>query len=35
MTRYQREKEVVRQIAIDWQADFEKGNYSYLQLAVF
>lgn len=35
MSRYQREKEVVRQFAIDWQADFEKGNYSYLELAVF
>lgn len=35
MTRYQKNKEEVRQFAIDWQADFSNQNYSYSDLAVF
>lgn len=35
MTRYQKNKEEVRQFAIDWQADFSNQNYSYLDLVVF
>ena len=35
MTRYQKNKEEVRQFAIDWQADFSNQNYSYSGLVVF
>lgn len=35
MTRYQKNKEEVKQFAIDWQADFCNHNYSYSELAVF
>nr|DAK05184.1 MAG TPA: hypothetical protein [Caudoviricetes sp.] len=35
MTRYQKNKEEVRQFAIEWQADFSNHNYSYSDLAVF
>lgn len=35
MTRYQKNKEEVRQFAIDWQADFNNHNYSYSDLTVF
>ncbi len=35
MTRYQKNKEEVRQFAIDWQADFSNQNYSYSDLVVF
>lgn len=35
MTRYQKNKEEVRQFAIDWQADFSNQNYSYSDLTVF
>lgn len=35
MTRYQKNKEEVKQFAIDWQADFCNHNYSYSDLAVF
>ena len=35
MTRYQKNKEEVRQFAIDWQAGFSNQNYSYSGLVVF
>lgn len=35
MSRYQRNKEAVREFAIEWQADFCNHNYSYGELAVF
>lgn len=35
MTRYQKDREEVRQFAIDWQVDFSNHNYSYSELAVF
>lgn len=35
MTRYQKNKEEVRQFAIEWQADFPNHNHSYSDLAVF
>ena len=32
MTEYQRKKEAVRQMAVEWQHDFENHNYSWFQL---
>lgn len=35
MNNYQRQKERVRNEAIDWQLDFFNYNYSWLELTVF
>lgn len=31
MTNYQKQKERARQIAIDWQLDFDNHNYSWIE----
>ena len=35
MTKYQKQKELARQAAIDWQNDFPNHNYSYYELCVW
>ena len=35
MAYYQKRKEVVRELAIDWQNDFNNHNYSYNELYEF
>ena len=32
MTEYQRKKEAVRQMAIEWQHNFDQHNYSWFEL---
>ena len=34
MTEYQRKKEAARQMAIEWQHDFDNHNYSYRELHI-
>lgn len=31
MTKYQQAKNKIRDVAIDWQLDFDKHNYSWLE----
>lgn len=32
MTKYQQAKNKIRDLAADWQSDFENNNYSWLEL---